>query len=494
MHAPLPVTPRSSGTCCFQMSSSVTSQLVVGLLIAAAMSIVAYQTLSPVVLLGFAFIPVIVWIVLERPFLTALAFAILSATRVHEAYPDIGALRPALAAAILTILAAVWHLGLRRTLKPFFAPELKWLSLLTLFITLGFITSHNRMVTLYEIPEWLKLYITVVLIAWLTRTSFELRVNCAAMVVSAAMVSVAALQGLGQRTELGLAERVGLLGMIGDPNDLALTLMPALALAVAYICSRANYGLAAVGLVAAALILLVNVHAMSRGSLLSIATMLLVVGYLIGRMKAVVVLGILSAPVLTLIVMRLLTRADLATTGGLGDASSQDRLHAWAAALKMGFSKPLWGVGHQNFYNAFHFYADRWEGYRNMVTHSTWLECFAQLGFPGLIAFVAMIYVAFRSLFESKRILEQVNGCRELHAITIGLIGGLAGYCVGATFLSQFTGWILYIIVAFCVALRKQLADAYPDESAAVARVERKARRLKTPAPSGIWVTPPSRG
>lgn len=495
MHVPPPAPARSQWTCCSQMSSSATPQLIVGLLIAAAMSIVAYQTMSPVVLLGFAFIPVIVWVVLELPFLPALVFAILSSTRLHEAYPGAETMRPALVAAILAILAAAWHLGLRRTLKPYYAPELKWLSLLTAFIVLGLITSYNRTDTLSAITDqWLKLYLTVLLIAWLTRTGFELRVNCAAMVASAAIVSIVALVSLGQRTELATAERVAVAGMIGDPNDLTLSLIPPLALSVAYIYSRANYALAAMGLATAALIMLVVLHAMSRGSLLSIAAMLLVVGYLFGRWKAVVALGILGSPMLVLIAVRLMTRSDLVASGPIGDASSQDRLHAWSAALKMGFSNPLWGVGHGNFNGAFHDYAERWENYRNMAVHSTWLECFAQLGFPGLIAFVIMIYFSFRSLLESKRILEQVNGCRELHAITIGLIGGLAGYCVGATFLTQFMGWMLYIVVAFSVALRRQLAEAYPEASAAVGRSGSRAKRHPSPAPAGIWASPPPRG
>lgn len=495
MHVQQPATARIRWTCCSQMNSSATPQLILGLLIAAAMLVISYQTMSPMMLFGVAFIPIIVWVVLELPFLPALTFAILSATRLHEAYPGAESLRPALAAGFLMTLAAIWHLGLRRTLKPYYAPELKWLSLLTVFIVLGLITSFSRANTLSAITDlWLKLYLTVLLIAWLTRTGFELRVNCTAMVASAALISFSALQVVGQRTELGTAERAALTGMIGDPNDLTLSLIPPLALSVAYIYTRTNYALAVLGLVTATLVMVVALHAMSRGSLLSIAAMLLVVGYLLGRWKAVVTLGILSSPMLVLIAMRLMLRSDLVASGPLGDDSSQDRLHAWYAALKMGFSNPLWGVGHGNFFDAFHAYADRWENYRNMAVHSTWLECFAQLGFPGLIAFVIMIYFAFRSLLESKRILEEVNGCRELHAITIGLIGGLAGYCVGATFLTQFVGWMLYIVVAFSVALRRHLAEAYPDASAAAGRSGGRAKRHPSPAPAGIWASPPPRG
>ncbi|MFM2423080.1 MAG: hypothetical protein RL291_1610, partial [Pseudomonadota bacterium] len=92
-----------------------------------------------------------------------------------------------------------------------------------------------------------------------------------------------------------------------------------------------------------------------------------------------------------------------------------------------------------------------WDG-KNHAVHSTWFNVLAETGFPGFFAFVAMIISSIASSYRSMNALDRVRGPPAVRAMSLTLVAGFAGFCVGGTFLTQGFTWPVYILVALAAA------------------------------------------
>jgi len=130
------------------------------------------------------------------------------------------------------------------------------------------------------------------------------------------------------------------------------------------------------------------------------------------------------------------------------------RLHAWNAAIRMGLTHPLFGVGIDNFYYNYFLYTDFWDG-KNHAVHSTW---FGVLGETGLLGFAVFLWLVVRLLLRVLALRRMPLGTlgddgATLACVTRGLLAGLVGFMVSGTFLTQGFTWPLYIILALAVPL-----------------------------------------
>jgi O-antigen ligase len=148
-------------------------------------------------------------------------------------------------------------------------------------------------------------------------------------------------------------------------------------------------------------------------------------------------------------------------TGAAGAGSSEaatTRLYSWQAGLNMALTRPLTGVGFNNFESEYIFFTPVWIK-QNYTAHSIWFLVLGEIGFPGLFAFVALVAVTLRNGFRTLARFDSNATDERLKAVGIALAAGLAGFSVAGTFLSASYMWPLYILLALSVALAKETGE-----------------------------------
>ncbi len=243
--------------------------------------------------------------------------------------------------------------------------------------------------------------------------------------------------GLFGTTSIGRG-RVRYRGVLQDPNELALAGGVGLPLAFAFGQARGGMGRRTLGLMAFLLVLLCAVLTGSRGGQL---VFLAVLGaYFVSRVGVAGILlgGVLALPLLLL--------------GGRGgeDASSStmERVDCWAEALSMFRSHPLLGVGFGQFTE-----------YHYMTAHNSYLLALAELGFPGMLLFSAILYLSGKiplAVLRHMKLATEpgiVAGAQLTRAWAMALLAAFVGLAVGIFFLSFTFHYVLWIYLGLAGAL-----------------------------------------
>jgi putative inorganic carbon (HCO3(-)) transporter len=118
------------------------------------------------------------------------------------------------------------------------------------------------------------------------------------------------------------------------------------------------------------------------------------------------------------------------------DDSSAGRLYFWQVGQEMARVKPLTGVGLNGYNKSYqdYDYVHRYEGER--AAHSVWFGVLGDLGYPGLILFVANIVMAFWSCWSVVRLARGRPALRDLKLFANALTSTLVVYSVTGSFLS----------------------------------------------------------
>lgn len=235
-------------------------------------------------------------------------------------------------------------------------------------------------------------------------------------------------------------------GFFGEPNPMAAYLemtVPVIgALAIHALDRQGIRNRAAVVLVAvAAFGSLTLLFTQSRGGLLGAAAALLVIALLSGRLWRVTALGGLAVVGLLIAVTPVgRTASDrlmssFTSFGGETETTSQtwavqERMAHWKAGLRMLDDHPFSGVGAGN-YNAN--FRDETPTWRFRIprghAHNDLIQMGAQAGYPGLIAYLAVLFSA------GARIVRSVRGSASRErALAIGAFGVLTAVIVHGQF------------------------------------------------------------
>lgn len=225
-------------------------------------------------------------------------------------------------------------------------------------------------------------------------------------------------------------ERVRYRGELHDPNEVALTIAAgALSLLIAFAMRKRTplpvflYGLAA--LAAFYTVYLTQ----SRGGL--IAALLVPGVYVVRRwgLRAVIPAALVALPLLMA----------GGRSGADADLSTEMRYEAWATGLEMFKHSPVFGVGARLF-GAHHF----------LTAHNTFVLTLAELGFPGMVMFVSIFYLSFKTLIVGLRDLRDVPAARAATVWGMALLASLAGVVTQINTLSfayHSVMWILFGLV-----------------------------------------------
>jgi O-antigen ligase len=268
-------------------------------------------------------------------------------------------------------------------------------------------------------------------------------------------------------------------GGIGDPNELALVLVPGLVLAFFAIPSARGAFEHSLLVVSAGVMAVSLLETGSRGGLVALAVSFaagLIVG---GKQRARVFVALLGFTALGVAYFALAAPPEVSgrvlhfTAGG-----GSGRTDLWAIARQVAHDHPVLGVGIGNFEEVAPAYASRTTNLPAIdlvidephVVHNSYLELLAELGVVGFALFVALVGAALGLGWRAVRAFAR-SGETDLELIARGLLIGLSGMLAASFFLSAEYEKQLWLLLGFATALmrvsaaaarRHQLSDGGP--------------------------------
>ena len=202
-------------------------------------------------------------------------------------------------------------------------------------------------------------------------------------------------------------DRVRYRGELHDPNEVALTICAGgMAMLIGF-ASRKRHALWRLVLGGGVAMVLVTVFmTQSRGGL--VAALLVPGIYLVRRygIAAVIPMGVLGLPVMLL----------GGRSGDAADLSTSMRYDAWSTGLDMWHHSPIYGIGARMF-SEHHF----------LTAHNSYVLMLAELGFVGLLLFVAIMYLCMKTLIVGVRELAKLPGTRAAQVWGMSLLAAMAG-------------------------------------------------------------------
>lgn len=213
----------------------------------------------------------------------------------------------------------------------------------------------------------------------------------------------------------------------------------------------------------------------SRGAQVAVAvTLAWFLIFVSRRFKTFATVAVLAAA--TWIVMPDAQKERFETAGD--DRTSTERTVRWEDGIEITNANPVFGVGYKNwtpYYQAHYPHRPR-----HGLVHNIFIEASAELGYVGLLAFLAMIYATFRLNWQTRRLVRGPPfEDKFLYASAYGLDGALVGYMASGFFVTVLFYPFFWVNLAMTVslhlaarkrhaALRRAMADprepGRPDE------------------------------
>lgn len=150
------------------------------------------------------------------------------------------------------------------------------------------------------------------------------------------------------------------------------------------------------------------------------------------------------------------------------------RSDLWKVGLRMVRANPVGGVGVGNFQAVSPDYtlqpgtitrADLIFSAAPKVTHNTYLEITAEMGIPGLLLFLSVIWSSLACALKAARIWS-ARGQPTMEALARGVVLGLLGMLVADFFISDMYTKLLWVMIAIGPAMlgiaRSEGAEADP--------------------------------
>jgi probable O-glycosylation ligase (exosortase A-associated) len=243
-------------------------------------------------------------------------------------------------------------------------------------------------------------------------------------------------------------------GMLKDNNDLCLAMNMVLPM-IFYMGQASTKPRVRRGcLIATGLTMVTVIITTSRGGMLTLAGVLFLIviksnkkfiGLSVGTFALLMILLFMPADVKE----RLATLKD-----PTAESSAMGRLFAWGIAFDMAQDRPIFGVGFENFVPKFRRYAPRYlardvKGVSSIrVTHNSYLQLLAEVGFPALFFFLAMILSTIFMMRRLRREVRARDGPRWVHFYAHMIEVSLLAFMGGAMFLNRSHFDLLYHVVA----------------------------------------------
>jgi len=200
----------------------------------------------------------------------------------------------------------------------------------------------------------------------------------------------------------------------------------------------------------------------SRGSLLGFGTavtLCIIFSRNLFKSKIVKMFGMigLGCAISSFVLVILFTRGVTSFSGSDGEASANNRLMAWHAAIHMTMDHPLLGVGWGSF-------TDHCREYGMdtvMIVHNTPLNVLVETGVFGLFAYLSYMLITLKQLFAIRRSIGYSAQYEYLYPVTCGVLIGLLCFNINTMFSVKDHDQTLWILLglggAVCGAYNKMI-------------------------------------
>jgi probable O-glycosylation ligase (exosortase A-associated) len=136
------------------------------------------------------------------------------------------------------------------------------------------------------------------------------------------------------------------------------------------------------------------------------------------------------------------------------DASARGRLHFWEVATAMANAKPFTGVGFNGFERSYSSYDTTKDFGEDRSVHSVWFGLISELGYTGLLLFVAILLSGIWSCRQVGVIARRDPSRSDLGYYAQALSTSLIVFAAGGTFLPAQYNEMLWHFVGMTIALQ----------------------------------------
>jgi O-antigen ligase len=400
------------------------------------------------------------------PLLIAVAGYLLTAVgRVHQLFPVIDLIRPATVTGLIAILCYASDRQATRRLRDVFIGPTKYVAAFLGWMILsvpGALVVGTSLDVVFG--NFLKTALMYVVVIGAIRGPRDVERLAMVYLISATLYAAVVIS----RFDLGSGDawRLGHLYYY-DANDFATFVVTALPFGLYFLHAGRRMPARLFACISLAILAMAFVRTGSRGGFIALVavTVFIVLRYTAIQLRwriaatalvAAVVVGTASDQYWTQM-GTILSDADYNRTDESG------RMHIWRRGIGYMFSHPVFGVGPGNFQAAegmLSSFANRQQlgvGVRWNAAHNSYIQVGAELGIPGLLIFVAIIFSTFVGLRRLNRGEAPADDEAEdsPRALINALTAALVGFVVGAYFLSLVYTELFYILVALTVGLQK---------------------------------------
>lgn len=238
--------------------------------------------------------------------------------------------------------------------------------------------------------------------------------------------------------------RVRYLGVLTDPNELALATSLALPLAFCFFEMKRSAGRLLLLLFGVGLVAIEVVFTKSRGGQIVFAVVL--GAYFVKKYGIKLGAMIAGAMAIPLVVLG-------GRSGEAAEQSSLDRLEAASAAIHLLISYPVRGAGFSQFTE-----------HHPLTAHNAYLLAAGELGWPGLLSFASIVYLCIKTTVAVMRHEfdeDDLDG-PNIKSMAMAMLAVFAGLGVGIFFLSWTYHYILWLHFGLVGALYAMMKKNYP--------------------------------
>jgi putative inorganic carbon (HCO3(-)) transporter len=386
--------------------------------------------------------------ILIEPFIGVLLYIIFLYVRLMELLNVSMPLMKILALA--TLASWIFHIIIRRQRKFVNTPQNILVVALLILMIISQGTYINGMINVLT-GDFARVVVIYFLIINLVNTEKRLQITIWILMVSTLWISIHGIllsKGviIGQE---GLSDgtRVTSTGIFGDPNDLAQAIVMVIPFVFSLFFYEKRILTKLILIVMGAIMLYAFLLTGSRGGFIGISVVMFLllkrkVGLVMGSaIASIALIGLLFvAPAYT--VERIMTASPYQDTGA-------DRLELWYEGWQMFLSNPLLGVGKDRYYELTE---------SHLVAHNSFVHIAAELGLPGLFAWIGLFYFSFKNLYKTSNLYTSDNRISRASVLSNSLMISMIGFVFTAFFLSRQYGYLPYILVALSIGAY-QLAD-----------------------------------
>lgn len=235
--------------------------------------------------------------------------------------------------------------------------------------------------------------------------------------------------------------RVRYVGVLQDPNEVALAVSASVPLALAFYMRKRSKARALLVALTVAFVGACVVFTQSRGGMLVFLAVLATYFLKRYRWKGALAGLVLAAPVLLL----------GGREGAEASTSTTERLDAWFAGLQMFRMAPALGVGFDQF-TEHHF----------LTAHNSFILALAELGFAGLVLWTAALYVSIKIPWVALRTVPEPEA-QVARIWALAMLASMIGMTVGIFFLSFTYHYVLWVYLGLAGALYTCIKTHAPD-------------------------------